>query len=86
MLKTTLRVFKVSLGLSPILRDSRERQANPDSPNSWSDASQSPRNGNLTQSCRSCTALLELCYVWLLRQFEIVTTTGSRRVDVVFNV
>ena len=31
-LKTTLRILELFLGLSPILRDSCERQANPDSP------------------------------------------------------
>ena len=32
--KTTLRVLQIFLGLLPILNDSRERQANPDSPSS----------------------------------------------------
>ena len=41
-LKTTLMVRELFLDLLPILRDSRERQTKPDSPNSLSDASQPP--------------------------------------------
>ena len=41
-LKTTLMVLGLLLDLLPILRDSRERQTKPDSPNSVGGASQSP--------------------------------------------
>ena len=41
-LKTTLIVLELFLDVLPILRDSRERQTKPDSPNSVSGASQPP--------------------------------------------
>ena len=41
-LKTTLMVLGLLLDLLPILRDSRERQTKPDSPNSVGGASQPP--------------------------------------------
>ena len=41
-LKTTLMVLGLLLDLLPILRDSRERQTKPDSPNSVGGASQLP--------------------------------------------
>ena len=47
-LKTTFRVLELFLGLLPILRDSRERQTKPDSPNSVSDASRPPRSTQRT--------------------------------------
>ena len=85
MLKTTLRVLKVSLGLSPILRESKDKQIQT-LPTAGATHHSHHEMAILRNLAEVGTALLELCYVWLLRQFEIVTTTGSRRVDVVFDV
>ena len=94
-LKTTFRIPQIFLRLLSLLRDSHERQAHPDSPNAWSDASQSPCTKypeTVTSSSDEMAILQKLLIsseamlMWSLREFEVVTRTGSRRVDVVFDV